>query len=106
MPEENCSYLFSQFISLDLHLVLVFCLLLFAFLFLIRQVKNFVDLIILFLLIGAGFLNLFDRVGDGCVVDPYNFFGLFHFNIPDLIISLSALTLGIRLGITETLSKK
>jgi lipoprotein signal peptidase len=101
MPNVNCDYLFSTYIPAELHLVLIFCLLLFTFLILIKQVKSSIDFGLVSFLVGAGFFNLADRLKDGCVTDPYNFFNLFWFNIPDIIITVCALTLIVRLCITE-----
>jgi len=62
-------------------------------------------LLSLFVIIAAFFIQL-ERYFYGCVSDPYSFFGLFHFNLADLVISLGVLTLAFRLVIKPLLSNK
>lgn len=45
------------------------------------------------LIILGGFLNIFERVYTGCVRDYINFFGLFRFNLFDLLVTSGAFLL-------------
>ncbi|OGC80448.1 hypothetical protein A3K01_02855 [candidate division WWE3 bacterium RIFOXYD1_FULL_43_17] len=45
------------------------------------------------LIILGGLLNIFERVYTGCVRDYVNFFGLFRFNLFDLLVTSGAILL-------------
>ena len=63
--------------------------------FLTRRRGRF-DFLVLVLIFCAGFLNVFEYFTTGCVYDPFDFFGLFHFNWRDVVITAGSVALIIK----------
>lgn len=90
----NCNYPLSRFIPHDLYsLFSVVAILLFAFLYLRCFKKSVVTNGAFVLIVVGGLINTFERYFAGCVADPLSFFGLFYFNIFDLMVSLGLVIL-------------
>ncbi|MBI2414787.1 signal peptidase II [candidate division WWE3 bacterium] len=101
----NCSHIFSGIISTPTYLlgyvlVLVFVILWFWFIYRDRVGKW----LILFIVFGASY-NLYFRLLGYCVPDPFSFFGLFRFNLADILIDIGVLTLAIYTLITDPMPK-
>ncbi len=96
---ENCAYLFDNYLNIQEFLVLQSFFVAFVGLILIRSISFKFDLLFVFIILFGAFLNIYLRYKIGCVPDPYNFFGLFHYNIPDLLVTFGSLTLIYRLVI-------
>ena len=45
------------------------------------------DYAVFFLILAAGLVNVFENLATGCVYDPFELFGLFHFNWRDAVIT-------------------
>jgi len=86
----NCSYPFKPFISFYTYfffLGVLFVLFLFVF-YKSRVWEKSLFLTFFglsFLILGGGY-NLYSFHTHGCVVDPFPFFGLFFFNLADLLV--------------------
>ncbi len=65
----------------------ILLLLLTAYVFL-KKYKNIFSVVGLVALYVGGLHNLYQRVRYSCVIDDYEFFGLFSFNLSDLLITL------------------
>lgn len=90
----NCSYFFSQYLTprefsyLSIVVAVLFSLYLFT---LLKKI-----LLGIFATIGfmtGSIINAMDRLSDGCVSDYLDFFGLFKYNIADLMITVSSIIL-------------
>lgn len=101
----NCSYLFSHVITQNEFIVGSIFLLAPLSWGLLAISRGRADYILSGIVIGGALLNLLERVFFGCVSDPFNFFGLFHFNFADFVISVGILTFAFRLVIKPLLSK-
>ncbi|MBW6441861.1 signal peptidase II [Patescibacteria group bacterium] len=85
----NCHYLFSDFISVGVFILLSIIL---ATVFSIIYIRNywgnkFGNLGFLLILLG-GLMNLSEWYRHSCVKDYLNFFNLFHFNFYDLLVTI------------------
>jgi lipoprotein signal peptidase len=94
---QNCKYPLSSFLSpIQFSLIGIF----FLFSFVILYARFFkrdrmVNLALLSLFLG-GLINLLSRIVTGCVTDYLNFFDIFMFNIPDVMISIGIIYLVYR----------
>lgn len=57
------------------------------------------------LILGGGCFQLLVKIISGCVSDYFDFFGLFYFNFPDVLISVGILTFLYTLYIKEPLPR-
>jgi lipoprotein signal peptidase len=94
MSKLSCDYIFSNYISVSLF-VLISVVLLGAFVYAFlkstgRSRAGNVGLVLL--CVGAG-INLIERLGSGCVRDYISFFGLFSFNIQDFLVTVGIILL-------------
>ena len=88
----NCSFPFSKFIRLEvfiLFVILGFVLFIYSFyrLGLLERHRHFSFFGLVLLLIGGSY-NLSVRYFNGCVNDPYSFFGIFSFNFADVLVNV------------------
>lgn len=91
---QNCSYIFFSLFKDPVPVfVFSFLFILLVEVFLFNNFAKVWERLLVILIGVGGTWNLIDAINDGCVYDPFNFFGLYHFNIPDLLISVSSLTL-------------
>ena len=92
----NCRFFLYGIISLKIYLLLSFAL--FSALA-ITYLKGFSRSLIgnfgLFLIMFGGLMNLVQWSKFGCVIDLVNFFGLFYFNIYDLMVTVGAFFIAI-----------
>lgn len=88
---QNCSYFLNQFLEYRQFAVLSGVVAILFSMYLLRLVKHQTTgkIAVAAFLIGS-VLNAVDRWGDGCVNDYLDFFGLFKYNIFDLMICLSS----------------
>lgn len=93
----NCTYLFHTYISKEAFVAISVIVLI----ILVKKIGiNFAEkasLIGLVLVVLGGCLNLLEWWLDGCVKDYINFFGLFTFNLNDLLITLGLILLWIQI---------
>ena len=54
------------------------------------------DYCVFFLILAAGLINIFENLATGCVYDPFELFGLFHFNWRDAVVTVGTLILVVR----------
>lgn len=96
--KTNCSYFLSQIITLDQFLIIsVFLILLFSYIYIKKfQKDNFSTLGFVLVIVGS-INNLYQRFKEGCVADYFDFFGLFLFNIFDILITTGLIILLIHL---------
>ena len=83
---QNCEIFYP--VSLSLAVIVVF-----IYLAKRRFISSPVSRLGLALIILGGILNIFERVYTGCVRDYVNFFGLFRFNLFDLLVTSGAFLL-------------
>ena len=87
----NCSFLLS-FISPKVQVLFILLFLMLVLVFLRKKVdfenlkKKKIYWLPLILIALGGFINLFQRFFYGCIYDNLSFFGLFKYNIWDLIV--------------------
>jgi len=89
VPRSNYSYFLSDYINLNFYVLFSAILLVIItgyFLF-IDKVKGW-GRVGPALIFAGGMLNLIERAFTGCVKDYLNFFGLFYYNIFDVLVSL------------------
>jgi lipoprotein signal peptidase len=92
----NCRFFLTGFLSLNIFLILSFALLAaFAITYLRGFKRSLVGNFGLFLVMFGGLMNLVQWAKFGCVIDFINFFGLFYFNIYDLMITVGAFFIAI-----------
>jgi lipoprotein signal peptidase len=95
MSKLSCDFIFSrflnvgEFVALGFFVTVVFSILYSNF---IQRSKVGDTGLIIFLVGTSG--NLLERLRFGCVRDYINFFGYFHFNIWDLMVSLGIILIG------------
>ena len=90
----NCSYLFSNFISLHVFVIgLVLLLILIDYIFWKSVGHSACGKAGLVLLNLGGALNIYQRLATGCVTDALNFINLVHFNLADLLIVVGIIIL-------------
>lgn len=89
-------FFFLQNKILFFPLMIIFFLL---FFFLVKsyQNKEFFNFLFLSLIIIGGISNLLDRIFYGFVIDYFNFFSLFTFNLSDIMIFLGVIILVTKL---------
>ncbi len=98
----NCSYFLSQFISPDEFIFGSFIVLAMVWWFLFKTVRDRAEQILVGIVIGGAILNLLERAVFGCVRDYFNFFGLFRYNVWDIIITVGVLTILLRTAIKKS----
>lgn len=88
---QNCSYFLNQFLEYRQFAVLSGVIAILFSMYLLSMVKQqrIGNVAVAAFLIGS-VLNALDRWGDGCVNDYLDFFGLFKYNIFDLMICASS----------------
>ena len=92
----NCNYLFSKIISLELFVTIsVLITIIFSYIYLKYYRGNIFGDIGFFLIILGGAFNLSSWLLKGCVKDFINFFGLFYFNIYDLMVTTGVILVSI-----------
>jgi lipoprotein signal peptidase len=95
MNKLNCDFIFSRFLGVEEFVILGFLVAVFFtilyFKFIQRSRAGDTGLIIF--LVGTGG-NLVERISFGCVGDHINFFGIFYFNVWDLLVSLGIILIG------------
>lgn len=97
----NCKYLFSNYLSTESFYVLSITLLA-IFIFVVFSVyKTKFFRVVGILIVVGGFSNIVERIQTGCVYDPFNFYGLFHFNYADILITLGSGLLMYRLFVKD-----
>lgn len=102
----NYNYFLSTWISLNMFVCLSFVLLVLFIVFVFRLFKDIFSKIVGIIVFIGGVGNLYQRHIYTAVLDPYNFFDLFYFNIYDIMITLGCLTLFGRLFINTVEPKK
>lgn len=91
VPDINCSYLFSSYISVEIYVIIsVIFLILFSIYIFKTQLTKFSAVGLLLVWFG-GLHNLYHRVRYICVTDALSFFGLFSFNLADAAVTLGIL---------------
>lgn len=87
---ENCEYIFSGVITPYVYVVLTLVITI-LILVLIHHIRRFnkIQVFVAFVLLAGGLGNALDRLGDGCVTDYLDFFGLFMYNFYDVLVCLS-----------------
>lgn len=84
----NCNYLLSEFVGLEVFVIFsLIILILFSFLYLRHFRGSRVGDMGFVLIVIGGLVNAFGWLKNGCVKDYISFFGLFHFNLADLMIT-------------------
>ena len=101
MNQYNCSYFLQNIISKDIFIVLGIVLLFVLAINVLRDFKSVLSSVGVLLLMLGGFSNLHMRAKYVCVYDALDFFGLFSFNIADILV-----TIGILLILKEVLYGK
>jgi lipoprotein signal peptidase len=89
MNKLNCDFVFSHYLNVGEFVALGFLITVFFSILYMNFIKRSGagDTGLLMFLVGvAG--NLVERLRFGCVKDYLNFFGYFHFNIWDLMVTL------------------
>lgn len=89
VEKHNCDFFLSQFLNLDIF-ILICCILVVLFLLFYFRNSNrnkTSDIGVLLVMIG-GLLNTVERLRSGCVRDYLNFFDIFYFNIWDLLVTV------------------
>ncbi len=94
-PVRNCSYFFADFLNLDIYLAVAGALTATLIVTLVkwRDKLHPTAPLSLILLLGGGAYNVYQRIQTGCVVDYWSFFGLFEFNLADVLITIGLITL-------------
>ena len=92
VEKYNCDFFLSQFLSLDVFILICFVLI---GVFLITYFRNSSrskssDIGILLIVIG-GVFNTLERLKSGCVRDYLNFFSLFYFNVWDFLVTMGVI---------------
>lgn len=85
-PALNCNIFYPPLLTVVALIFIVF----------VDRKKYFTDRISVIgnrLVFLGGFLNLFERLRTGCVLDYLNFFGLFRFNVYDVIVTVGVILL-------------
>lgn len=102
-PIYNCKYVFSQYIRVDVFAFVGVFVLGSVTYFLYKQYSNIWSSIGLPLLVGGGLMNIYERLSTshGCVLDYFDFFGLFMFNLADLVFSIGFLLVLYGIWITN-----
>jgi len=86
----NCSYPLSSIFTLRQFVFLAFFVLT-AAIFLLYPVlvrHNRLGLVSLSLIAVGGIINIAERIITGCIRDYFSFFGLFNFNVADLVMDI------------------
>ncbi|NMB70049.1 hypothetical protein GYA27_02500 [candidate division WWE3 bacterium] len=88
---QNCSYFFNQFLEFRQFAILsgIIAILFSVYLLILVKQQNTGKVATAVFLVGS-ILNALDRWGDGCVNDYLDFFGLFKYNVFDLMICTSS----------------
>jgi lipoprotein signal peptidase len=93
---SNCKFLFSNFLDYkQFDLVSLIVLIIFTAFLVASVVKTKRGIVaVCFVAVGA-FMNIVERhfMGNGCVRDYIDFFGLFVFNVYDLILTVGIIAL-------------
>lgn len=93
--------------SSNLELFIAAVLLLALFIILKKQISiDFYSKIASFLILIGTAHNTYSRLTTHCVFDYFNFFGLFKFNVPDVLISCGVLVLALRLILVENINRR
>ena len=94
--KTNCSYLFSSYISLELFSLLVILFLaVFSYVYLKSYKRSLLSIVAFVMVISGGVLNTWERLKTGCVRDDISFFGLFSFNVYDIIVTFGVTILAL-----------
>lgn len=93
---SNCSYFLLKFLTLNQFLLLSLVLLaVFSFFYVKNFKRELIGNIGFGLIVIGGFMNLVQWSKYGCVHDFINFFGLFFFNLYDLMVTLGIIVVAI-----------
>jgi len=85
----NCKYLFSNLISIEVFILISVAIIsIFSFLYLKKYRGDRVGDIGFAMIIVGGVLNTSEWLKNKCVKDYLNFFSLFHFNFPDILVTI------------------
>jgi lipoprotein signal peptidase len=88
---QNCSYFFNQFLEFrQFTIISVVVAVLFSVYLLIIMKKRRIGKVATVAFFIGSVLNALDRWKDGCVIDYLDFFGLFKYNVFDLMICVSS----------------
>ena len=87
MHRFNCQYFLSSFLTpIQFGYVSLFVLVVFMVVYLRAYKISKLSILGTLLLLAGGISNSFERMKTGCVTDNINFFGLFYYNVFDLLI--------------------
>ncbi|MBT6401738.1 hypothetical protein HN803_08040 [candidate division WWE3 bacterium] len=84
---KNCQYIFYPHITKNEFIIGSLLLLISLSWYLFKQAESRIEYVLTGIVLGGAFGNVLERFLSGCVTDYLNFFGLFHFNLWDLMIS-------------------
>jgi lipoprotein signal peptidase len=88
----NCDYPFSNLFTVKQFLLMgIFVLSAFLYFLYPRLARHKYGSIAVLFIVTGGFINGVERLSTGCVMDTFDFFSFFHFNIADLMINAGIL---------------
>ena len=91
---QNCSYFLSELVDYKIFSLLSVVIAgLFGFYLLMVMHRHIAAKIFIAMFFAGSTLNALDRWNDGCVNDYLDFFGLFKYNIFDIMICLASAVL-------------
>lgn len=94
----NCKYLFSNFLTYkQFDFAAAVVLIVFVAFLVSRVAKTKRNILAICLIVAGAAMNIIERhfLGNGCVRDYINFFGLFVFNFYDLLFMTGVFVLGL-----------
>lgn len=94
----NCKFLFSNFLTYkQFGLLAAIVLIVFVAFLIAGMAKTRRNILAICLVIAGAAMNIIERhfIGNGCVRDYINFFGLFVFNFYDLVFMAGVFVLGL-----------
>lgn len=88
---RNCQFIFYPHITKNEFIIGSLVLLTLLSWYFFKHAEGKLEHILIGIIMGGAFANVIERLLTGCVADYINFFGYFHFNVWDVLISVGLL---------------